>query len=193
MKTAKELRASIATLQTERTLIHKAMEPLEQQLTANIRKEERLQEQLGKLLAKGKKGKAPNWAVLVKSSHEGGMTLHKYAHKKFYEIGLYMSGHFPDTGDNCLQVMMTRNDKNSYKKTLNAVKLLVPFLTEKDGWVKFGIFEYSLSSSGSFYLLVSKDLTKAKIVHRRLVFEGSLEEVLTRIQEQYYYKDANDG
>lgn len=125
-------------------------------------------------------------------------TVYERALKVFSEMGLLVSCEWRDTGQRCLNVMLTRGSQESLEKTLAAIRELSGhYKPQPDGFVHYSVFENTLSESGSYYLLVSPDFASAMVTQHSYsrvttLFEGDLKSAVAFVQENHWYDDPEE-
>lgn len=194
-RSLEDLRIDLVEAEMKRDRLFAERAPIDRKIEIELKRIQHLNSMIGELLVDEAKKSGPDWVSLVRQGPPGdGKKFYEYARSQFSSIGLFMGGFWADTGDRDLHVMMTKGSKESLVITKRAIELIAPLLTEQDGMVRFGIFEHSLSTNGVYRLLVSKDLKRAKLTlnDNWIKFEGTLDEVLIEIQQDYYYDQVGD-
>lgn len=172
---------------------------------------ESLREKRGKLRVQAM-GDEPDWKSLVvdlgagSDGGTGSMALLRYFDDQIKKrFAMYHSGYWVATGETIISVMVNRNDSENIRKNVEGVKffskLLTPQKIEKapsgtPKMIMFGIFEHSLSQSGSFRLEVAPDLSLLQLsitsygrYNLRRKF-SSVEEAITYISKHHWYGDG---
>ena len=205
-----EVNKKLEELEKERRALFVQRRPIDIALERNYKELESLREQCGKLLVESMPKDVVDPLFILTAEHHS-QTLFREAERQIHSLGLYGSGHFPDTNQRCMKLMMYRNDPYSLKQTFDSITFLLPFIvhwpdvdpegkpTEEvyRGKKVFEIFEHSLSSNGSYLFLVCDDGT-TEIVHRRysrreiMHKAKDLMDGLKYVQKHLYYSDKED-
>lgn len=132
------------------------------------------------------------------------MPRYKHAQKFFSSMGFNMSGYHTDTMQRGLSVMMTHGSKESYDKTLESVKKVLPYLKEggadplTEKCKRFGVFEHTLSEHGVYHLAINEEKNIYTIIihryHRASIHKEtkSLEELLKYVQDNLWYDGGHE-
>ena len=86
-----------------------------------------------------------------------GMNLYREKEAYFNSIGLHISGYFYDTGQSHVKVRLYNKEPDSIQQTLDALRIVLPFIKPIDGTILIGVFESTLSAHGIYRLEISSD------------------------------------
>ena len=90
-----------------------------------------------------------------------------------------------------------RGDAAGLERAVDAVGTLLPHCRPlHDGFVRFEIFEHTLSEHASYVMRVRPDLSEITVGDsrgRRAARFGSLREAVAHVQETHWYEDPSDG
>jgi hypothetical protein len=197
-----EVEQDIAKLKELQDNVIREWRPLQKKLDGIYKKMRGLEEELSaaEVAAMDAAGQV-DWGYLIRNGNtdRGGMALYKRAQREFDGLGFMMSGRWADSNETAVQLQMYRDDPTSYDQTLSAIQTVLPHYTPgATGFVRFGIFEHTLSEGGVYQLEITPDMTLARLTKtvygsERLVFEGTGEDVLRRIQRDHYYQKKRGG
>lgn len=187
-----ELTSELVDMERQRDDLFAQRAPIDRKIEHVTKRIAHFNELIGEIMDEEGRKNGPDWKTLVRQEDDG-RTYYEYVQSQFASIGLGCEGYWSDTYDRNLRISMTKGSLESFDITKRAVELIAPLLTEKDGMVKFSIFEHTLSANGIYMLWVTKDSQRAKVTLNRWDrFEGTLDEVLTRIQRDHYYDEVCD-
>jgi hypothetical protein len=182
----------IAALEAERQILWDRIVPLQQQVTAISNEVSVLAEKRDTLIVKAQKQQSePDWKMLVSRGHTNRSTraLDRYFEGLLADrFDMRSDGYWSDTQEAALRLKVECTDE-SEAKNLAGVKLFASICTPVDGYVRFGIFENSLSVNGGYTLYVRPDLSELKIERRfrePVVFD-SPEKALAYVRANLYY------
>ena len=112
------------------------------------------------------------------------------------------SGYFPETGQSCIRIALTRGNTKYTEKVYRSLKLVVPhlkkFKTNNLGdKVSLDIFEHTCKEYASYTLYLdeaSVDSTCCIVINGRREGERfkDLREALTYIQEEHWYRKSGE-
>ncbi|GAB9152631.1 hypothetical protein BDS110ZK17_23700 [Bradyrhizobium diazoefficiens] len=187
-----ELTSELVDMERQRDNLFAQRAPIDRKIEHVTKRIAHFNELIGEIMVEEGRKNGPDWKTLVRQEDDG-RKYYEYVQSQFEGIGLGCEGYWADTYDRNLRIKMTRGSQESFDITKRAIELIAPLLTEMDGMVRFSIFEHSLSANGIYMLWVTKDLRRAKVTLNRWdKFEGTLDEVLTRIQRDHYYDEVGD-
>jgi len=189
------LQKEMKKLVERRKELFKLLEPIQSELSSNYKKIEKIKNEIGKL----KIDKNPtDWNLLL--DENSGYTVYNKYSEIVQQKGLYYGGYFPETGQRCIKVMLTKNSIESFNKTILALKEILEFIKPLHetypGFKFIDIFEYTLSENGSYYMLFNEEekiyklmLDRYHVTHELKVFD-SLEKIIKYVQENHWYKES---
>lgn len=187
-----ELTSELVDMERQRDNLFAQRAPIDRKIEHVTKRIAHFNELIGEIMVEEGRKNGPDWKMLVRQEDDG-RKYYEYVQSQFASIGLGCEGYWADTNDRNVRIKMTKGSKESFDITKRAIELIAPLLTEKDGMVRFSIFEHSLSASGIYLLWVAKDLGHAKVTLNRWDrFEGTLDEVLMRIQRDHYYDEVGN-
>lgn len=195
--TIEEMDRDIAILEKEWNAIIEQIEPLKTQadeLYNRIRALRKARDE-----ARIKSGPAMDWPELLRETHGDSMAMVHERDRRLSEIGLRRSGFFLSTNQTCIQILLGRNDGDGIQKALEGIRLLKSILKPlADGFIRFSVFEHTLSEFGIYNAKLSPDkdeafITKTTYGHESVIFgPASLLEVLTEISKEHWYNRLDD-
>lgn len=124
---------------------------------------------------------------------DSDMDLYHEKEAYFNGIGLRTSGYFSDTGQSYVQICLYNKEPDSIQQTLDALKIVLPFIKPIDGAILIGIFESTLSAHGIYQLEISPDNNTENIMLSKCnltkTFYGrkTIEEKFPNIQKAIEY------
>lgn len=165
MSTHIQIKIRLAALATEQKHLNDQIQPLRDRLKANYEEAQALREQRNaERLAAGE----IDWPAAIRR-HATGDDTSAMSRAIGLELGKRFSmnaeGYWGDTRDAAFQVKVLEGDPDSARMNVEGIVFLTPMLKpHADGFVWFGIFEYTLSEHGIYRLKVSPDLSDAMII-----------------------------
>lgn len=212
------LNREIAAIRKERADVFERIAPLQKQVVDLYNEMKDLQERRDKIRVEEMRKTGPDFKSMVQDVGGGEVEgrsssiLYNYFSQEVSRLGGYHSGFWGDTGDANIKVQLSKGGTN-LQKTLELVKLFVPLMKphtyewdraqyklstelmdpdEGGGMVWFGIFESSLSASGTYRLDVAPDFSKARVGYTRWGYRleqefASVEDALKYIADVHPY------
>lgn len=192
----------------EIAIIEKELEEIEHESTKLIIKISPFQEKLNALYAKKKSlleerekiwitTRKDDWAWILEENGSVSGERYKFRNKKIESLGLMSSGYYPEINQVSIKICLTKNDEESYKKTMAGLKVILPFIIPQNGIKRIAIFENTLSEGGIFSLEISETEIKLCFCRGRreetLKSFQTLEEAVKYIQENHWYRKMVKG
>lgn len=181
----------IKAIESERAALFELRRPIDERLALLHDDSAAARDVLGEIRLR-RQGAAPDWGFLLDIGNDG-QAVHRAWEAAIQQLGLWSNGYSPETGQRCFQVMLTRNDPDSLRRTLDGIHTLLPHLKPAtDGLVRVGILEHDLSAHGSYEMRVAPDLSAAFVgrvgfgMHKAF---DSLEAALRHVQDVYWYDE----
>ena len=186
----KELKA----LEERRNELFKLQTPINKKLVSNYNKIEKIKNEIGKILI----SENPcDWNLLL--DEQMGHIVYSQYDVELQKRGLFGGGYFPETNQRCIKVMLTKNNIESFNKTISALKEILPFIKplingDYKGFKFIDIFEHTLSEQGTYYMFVDEIENVYKLMQDRYhttydlkVFD-SLESIIKYVQDNHWYQ-----
>jgi len=196
MKDIVKLQQELEALENRRKELFVLQEPINKELVANYNKMEVLKDKIGSLRLGT--SKTVDWKLLL-DTDTGGL-VYKRLDQELHKRGLFSGGSLPSTKQRCIKVMLTKNQLESYNKTVKAVKEILPFIKpfpdgEHVGYKFIDIFEHTLSAYGSYYMLINEKKHVYKLMqdrhhqtHKLQAFD-SLSKIIKYVQFNHPYEN----
>lgn len=139
-----------------------------------------------------------DWSYLLDGS--SGSKSYSRCRDELSKRGLYgPQGVATDTMQRGFKIMLYQNDAESFKKNLNGLKEILPFvkpITTGDyaGYKYIDVFEHTLSEYGSYWVIVNEELIDCRLMqdrwHRTYEIKkfDTLEKLLAYMWKHHYYK-----
>lgn len=170
--------------------LHEAQSRIQAEILALVEEREAAADVLAEVRIAAGAGKPTDWAYLMDESVPGQTHYRAWA-SAVQALGLHPQGYNKETGQRCASVMLTKGSAESLERTLAGLSELLPhWRAMPDGWIHVGIFEHTLSQSGSYEMLIRPDASEIKVGKVRwgnpVVFQ-SLETALRHVQDRHWY------
>jgi hypothetical protein len=199
-----ELEQQIADLEEEQTSIYVEIQPKQKRLSEIYEKLRPLQERKKALLVEAMElDSVVDWPMIIRALADNNLSssgLLRYADKHLRNtFDMTHSGYWSDTQEANFQLTLRQTAESLQKNTTGVKYFATIRKPHPDGWIYFGIFEYTLSAGGSFKLLVKPDLSAAKLVcttygHEKVLQEfTSVDAAVIYIQDNHPYDRELQG
>jgi len=201
MKKLDNILEKIENLETEIDDIYSKLTPLQKAATAKNTKLRTLREKRDEIILSNRIDSGEVDLDLILCGDPETKAMYNEKEKQLRQLYLISSGYFPETGQSCIQIALTRGDTKYTEKVYRSLKLVVPhlkkFKTNNLGdRVILDIFEHTCSEFASYKLYLdepSVDSPCCIVTNGRR--EGKrfkdLREALTYIQKEHWYNDVD--
>lgn len=191
--TIEELIAKIADVDNQVAVLLKEREPIDRKLRRLDGKRKRLMDDLGRAMLEALSPDDRLAYLLSPESVDVSMEVYRERERVMRELGFTTGCIWSETRQPVLRVALTYGDPKSFERTLDGIRKTIKYYKpHADGWVRYGVFEHTLSEYGMYTLLVSPDgetacLTKTTYGRTEEKVKGTLPTVLKHIQEHHWY------
>lgn len=189
----KDYKNILKNLQTEHKNLLKISEDVDKKLRKSGRELEKVKDNIAKIILKEK----VDWELLLDIS-AGEYAYYQYI-KEMNERDLIPGNFFHDNGQRCVTISLLKDDEESYTKTLNALKEILPFIKpRKDSTFKpfktVKIREKMLCENGIYFLLINDKRFNIEVLRNgntRFVATFETLEVSLKHIQRYYFSQGN--
>lgn len=185
--TFEEICEGIKKLEARREELFNLKEPIDEELVSSYETIAQLKNQRDSILGERRKDDV-EWLL---DNTDGSSTKLKLRDAKLEELGLFCFNTWKETSQASIYIALIKNDEESYKKTLSAVKTVLPYVKpHKDGSKRFCIMDHT-PSSRDFHLSVNE---KEVVILKNNFDQQSypdLESALRHVQKSLWYKKAS--
>jgi chromosome segregation ATPase len=193
-----QIESEIAKVESRRNELFRLKEPIDEELSSSYESLSDLKNRRDSLLTAEKEN---DWNWLLQSGYNQSTTKYNLCEKKLAEIGLRQNGYWEKTGQTAVQVYLTKNDLESYNKTVAGLQTILPHIQPFEAELEYGktdevkmitIFEHTLCRHGSYELAISDN--KIYLCHNRRIGQtfGSLEEAVKYVQRHHWYDGGDE-
>jgi hypothetical protein len=199
-----KLEAKLASLNEQRTELFKKQAPINAALTKNYNEIEKVQNQIADLKYADVKAVNADWADVLHTTGNDGMTRYRAAERLLTELGVRMGGGMLRESQQrvvCISLSRkaTPERRAEVKKALETLlPVIIPIEIEGEKVKYIDIFEHTLSEYGIYFAGQVVETGKWKVYKttygstRELEELNSLDDFLMAVQTRYWYDGWED-
>lgn len=206
-----DLEKRISSIELEREALFEQRRPIDERLHELYEEQKILREQKAELQVAEMKAEnfvpsngnwfSPKELELVLLGETNSMTLYRHADwlmTNRFNYAFSRDGYCPETGQTVFRISLVNGNKERTKLVKDAILFMLPHIKwrtkgrydeEVDPFIRFDIFEHTLSAGGSSYdLVLNKDKVWTIASRWRTMEFPSLDAALDHIEENLWYE-----